>query len=60
MGGYGTLLNEIYIVVRNIIIHIVDGYIDLFLKSTIFVVYHYVAIMGGYGALLNEIYIGCR
>ena len=28
MGGYGTLLNEIYTVVRTIIISIVDGYIN--------------------------------
>ena len=42
---------------RKITIYIVDGYIDLFLKSTIMRIYRYVAMMGGYGTLLSEIYI---
>ena len=28
MGGFGTFLKEIYIVVRKITIYIVDGYIN--------------------------------
>ena len=57
---YGTLLTEIYIVVRKITIYIADGYIDLLLKSTISLVYRYVAMMGRYGTLLTEIYIVVR